>query len=199
MGSPQSSPLNTDTNAVRTSGYFGDRGDGSSRWYLWTRRADGGDPALGTTTATAVTDPSSAGSLIAVTKGILSRVNSLIPGYPQGATPRIAGSGVVANASAVATLAGAASVTTYLSGFKITAGGATAAGLVTVTVTGLLGGTRSFVFGVPAGVTLVAEPLLVDFAAALPASAANTAIVVTVPALGSGNTHAAVVAHGYTK
>jgi hypothetical protein len=252
MGSPQSTDLNTDTNAVRTSGEFGDRGDGTNRWIHWFRIANGGDAATGQTTNAAVTDPTAAGTLIALAKGILTRlalspagllkaedavaasgdsgvmalairrdtptsdaaagdyhalhVDNLgrlrtivgnVPGYPPAATPLIAGSGVVANASAVATLSGAASVTTHLTGFEVTAGGATNSGLVEVVVSGLLGGSRSYVFGVPAGPTVPAVPLTVDFSAALPASAVNTSIVVTVPALGAGNTHCAVVARGY--
>lgn len=192
MGTPQSTDLNTDTNGVRTSGEFGDRGDGTSRWLLWIRSAE-----LGPRDAAAVTDPTATGSLVALVKGILQRIRDHRPGYPAGATPVVAGSGVVSNASAAATLAATPSVTNYLSGFEITAGGATAAGLVTVTVSGLLGGSRTYVFGVPAGAAAIAAPLVVTFPAPLPASAANTAIAVTVPALGAGNTHAAVVAHGY--
>lgn len=112
-------------------------------------------------------------------------------------TALAASSGNVANASAVATLAGAAALTTYISGFEITGGGATAASLVTAVVSGLLGGSLSYTFAVPAGATLGASALVVPFFPPLPASAVNTAIVVTLPALGAGNTNAAVSAHGF--
>lgn len=117
--------------------------------------------------------------------------------YPAGSTPVSAASGNVANAAAVATLAGAAGVTTYISGFEITGGGATAASLVAATVAGLIGGTATYIVGVVAGAAAPNTPLLVKFNPPIPASAENTAIVVTVPALGVGNTNSAVVAHGF--
>jgi hypothetical protein len=161
---------------------------------------DAGLPLLAVRRDTAATDAGTAGDYSRLAVDALGRlrvVDDTIPGYPPGATALSADSGVVADASAVATLAGASSVTTYITGFEVTAGGATGAALVEVTVDGLIGGTASFVFGVPAGVTTLATPLVVAFPAPIPASAANTAINVTVPALGAGNTHAAVVAHGF--
>lgn len=106
-------------------------------------------------------------------------------------------SGNVANAAAVATLAAAAGLTTYISGFTVTGLGATAAGVVALTVAGLQGGTLTYNVPVPAGATVGLTPLSVVFNPPLPASAVNTAIVVTLPALGAGNTNAAVVATGY--
>jgi hypothetical protein len=249
----QGSDLNTDTNGKNTSSEYGDRGDGTSRWYQWRRTANGGDATQGATADAAVTDPTSAGTVVALLKGILTacrlsaagllkaedapassgdagvqvlairrdtatsdaaagdyhalHVDALgrlhvaetgvIDGIPPGATQIQTSSGNVANAAAVATLAGAASVTTYITGFEVTAAGATAGLPVIVTVAGISGGTLSYIFVFPAGVLVGAVPLVVEFAAALPASAANTAIVVTCPAGGAGNTHAAVTAHGY--
>lgn len=117
--------------------------------------------------------------------------------YPVGATPLIAGSGNKANASAAATLTPSATTTAYISGFEITASGATTGLAVTVTVAGLLGGTQSFTFVFPAGVLVSAQPLLVPFFPPLPAAAVNTPIVVTLPASGAGGTNATVTAHGY--
>src|SRR5260370_37907131 len=57
--------------------------------------------------------------------------------YPPGATPIAASSGNVANAVATATLASAANVTTYITGFEVTGAGATAGLAVTVTITGV--------------------------------------------------------------
>ena len=108
-------------------------------------------------------------------------------------------SGNVANANAVATLAAVAAKTTYITGFVLTAAGATAAGVVTATVTGVITGTMSFTFAVPAGATVGATPLVVNFPVPIPASAVNTAIVVTLPALGSGNTNATASATGFQK
>jgi len=112
-------------------------------------------------------------------------------------TQIIGASGNVANAAAVATLAAVAGKTTYIDGFVITGTGATAAGVVEATLTGLLGGTMTFIIAVPAGVNTGLTPLVVNFPKPLPASAVDTAIVLTLPALGSGNTNAAVNAHGF--
>lgn len=117
--------------------------------------------------------------------------------YNEGATALIAGSGNVANASAAATLTPTATTTAYISGFEVTGAGATAAAVATVTVAGLLGGTRSYTYTFPAGVTVACTPLIVSFFPALPASAVNTAIVVTCPASGAGGTNNTVVAHGF--
>jgi hypothetical protein len=117
--------------------------------------------------------------------------------YIEGATALIAGSGNVANASAAATLTGTAATTVYITGFEITGSGSTAALPVTVTVAGLLGGTRSYTYNFAAGVLVGNQPLVVTFYPPLPASAVNTAIVVTCPAGGAGNTNNTVVAHGY--
>lgn len=117
--------------------------------------------------------------------------------YPTGSTAIIAGSGVVANASAVATLDSDAGKTTYIAGFAILGGGATAAALVDVTIAGLLGGTRTIVHGAVAGATLLNPVLVVAFDPPLPASAADTDIVVTCPALGAGNAKNSVTAWGF--
>lgn len=110
-----------------------------------------------------------------------------------------ASSGNVAAASAVATLAGVAAKTTYISGFSITGAGATGASVVSATVTGVLGGTQTYTVPVPAGAAVGITPLFVEFNPPLPASAVNTAIVLTLPSLGSGNTNATVNAWGYQK
>lgn len=118
-------------------------------------------------------------------------------GVPEGATPITAASGNVGNAQAVATLAGTTGKTTYIQGFQVTASGATAGLAVSVTVAGLISGTATYAFTFPAGVAVGASPLIVEFPAPIPASATNTAIVVTLPAGGSGNTNAAVAAQGF--
>lgn len=112
-------------------------------------------------------------------------------------TPITAASGNQTNANAVATLAGATGKTTYITGFQCTASGATTALPVNVTVTGVITGTMTYTFTFPAGVLIAATPLLVTFPTPVPASAANTAIVVTLPASGLGGTNAACNAQGY--
>lgn len=123
--------------------------------------------------------------------------------YPSGpngkdATPVVSSSGNVAAATATATLAaGGATVMTYISGFEVTAGGATAAATVNVTVTGVIGGTMTYSFSAATGVDAPSPPLVVEFNPPLQASALNTAIVVSMPTLGAGNAHAAINAHGF--
>lgn len=117
---------------------------------------------------------------------------------PTGASQIAATSGNVANATATATLAGAAGKTTYISGFQVYGTGATAAAVVSCTVTGIVGPvTFTYPYAAVAGVAVANTPLNVTFDPPLPASAANTAIVVSCPALGAGNTNNAVNANGF--
>lgn len=111
-------------------------------------------------------------------------------------TPLEVTSGNAANVLGAATLPGAAGKTTYITGFEVTSAGATAALAVDVTVAGLAN-TLHYAFVHPGGVPTGAAPLVVQFSRPLPASAPNTAIVVTLPASGAGGTNAAVNAHGY--
>lgn len=116
---------------------------------------------------------------------------------PLEATPIIGVSGNVAAAAAVGTLAAAVGKRTFISGFSINSAGATAAAVVNATLAGLLGGTMTFPYVAVAGVTLKNADLVVTFYPPLPASADNTAIVLTLPSLGAGNTNAAVNAWGF--
>jgi hypothetical protein len=118
-------------------------------------------------------------------------------GYPEGAFAVTAASGTVANASAAATIAAAAGRRNFLCGFTITSTGSTAAAVVAPTVTGLVTGTLTYAYATVAGATLSNQPVTVKFSPCVPASADGTAIVVTLPALGAGNTNAAVTAWGY--
>lgn len=117
--------------------------------------------------------------------------------YPSGSVPLINGSGNVANASAVATLTGTATTTVWISGFEITGSGATAGLPVIVTVAGLLGGTRSYIYTFAAGVLVGNTPLIVPYVPPIAAAAINTPIVVTCPASGAGGTNNVAIAHGY--
>lgn len=116
---------------------------------------------------------------------------------PVAATRVSATSGNVANGSAAATIPAVSGKTNYLTGFQIFGAGATAALAVDVTVTGLLGGTLTYTYGFVAGATLANTPINVAFDPPLPASAVNTAIVVTCPAGGSGAAKNTVNAQGY--
>lgn len=96
------------------------------------------------------------------------------------------------------TIAAVAGKTGYLSGFSVDGLGATAATVVEVTITGLVGGTRRYKVSVPAGVTTAISRLAVEFARPIPTTAVNTAIVLTVPTFGAGNTSVVGEVHGFT-
>lgn len=105
-------------------------------------------------------------------------------------------SGNVAAAIATATLAAALNKMTHISGFYVTGGGATAGSIISVVVSGVKDGPFTYSFAVPTGAAVGAATLDVYFDPPIPASAVNTAIVVTVPSFGAGNTNACVVANG---
>lgn len=126
-------------------------------------------------------------------------ISDATTGYPAGSTVLNSSSGNVAAAVATATLTSAASQTAYITGFEVTGAGATAASVVSVTITGTLGGTMTYTLAVVAGATLANQPLIVAFFPPIPASAANTNIVVSCPSLGAGNTNNTVTAHGYRR
>lgn len=117
--------------------------------------------------------------------------------YASGATAITADSGNVAAATATATLAAVAAKTTYICGFTITSSGSTAAAAVNATITNTITGTLTFTYTTVAGATLGNQPLVVSFANCIPANAANTTIVVSLPSLGTGNAHADVNAWGF--
>lgn len=92
---------------------------------------------------------------------------------------------------------GVATGTQFITSFEVTGGGATAASIIQVTVTGVLGGTKTYDLVIPAGVNTSITPLIVEFPVPLQASGPNVSITVNVPAFGAGNTNAAVTAHGF--
>lgn len=107
--------------------------------------------------------------------------------YPDGATPfavRVFG----ANVPLTATMPAVPGVTAYLLGFALTGAGATAGQLVTVGVTGIMGGQLGYDWASVTGATALCPPLQQEWAPALPASGPNTAIVIAASALGAGNT-----------
>jgi hypothetical protein len=120
------------------------------------------------------------------------------PGAPASpAFPVNASSGNVSNAVASATLAAVTGKTNFLTGLEVTGSGATAGSVVVGTITGVVGGPLSYAMAIPAGVTLGAQPLCIDFSTPLAATAQNVAIVVSFPTFGAGNTNANVNARGF--
>ena len=108
----------------------------------------------------------------------------------------LATSGNVAAAPAVATMPAVPGKTNFVTGFEITGAGATAASVVVATFAGLAQ-ALAYVVAVPAGAAVGITPIVVEFSQPVPASAANTAVSLTLPSLGAGNTNAAVNLHGY--
>jgi hypothetical protein len=110
-----------------------------------------------------------------------------------------AGGGAQSNAATITSSTGRMA---YIEGFDVTGGGATAAALVEITTTGLSNNLK-FEVPVAAGVTapMIANvPVYsVRFPTPIPASAANTNIVVTLPSFGAGNTNAAITVYGFTQ
>jgi hypothetical protein len=104
-----------------------------------------------------------------------------------------------AAAANTATLPAAAGATTYITGFELTGLGATAVATITVTVGGILGGSKIYYTLCPAGVTTEMDGLFVEYARPIPASALNTAITVAASSPGAGNTAIAVTAHGFQR
>lgn len=125
--------------------------------------------------------------------------NLISSGGPiSGATQLAVSSGNVAAATATATLPGVSGKTTYITGFSISGAGATAGSVVNATVTGLVGAaTLTYPVAAVAGAILNNTPILIQFNPAIPANAANTAIVISCPSLGLGNLNNAVNATGY--
>lgn len=150
------------------------------------------DPALVTSLS-----PNSAG-LIALGQTTKSASVPVTQASDQGPYPGIAipltASATGTTAATVATLAGTAGKTTYISGFVITAD-ATALTTGTATITGTISGTLNFIQTALA-VASGASNLTVSFNPAIPASAANTAIVINSIAAGTGG-NTAVTAWGY--
>ena len=144
----------------------------------------------------AVTGPNLPVAVVTLGDVVLSGTSLPVTVISPVDTPVADSSADVANAAAVATLPATAGFTTLIQGLALTGMGATAAGQVVATVTGLLGGTLSFVVPVPAGADVGIAPLVLQFPTPLVASAEATAIVVTLPALGVGNLHAVATAWG---
>lgn len=103
-------------------------------------------------------------------------------------------------AAVVATLPAATGKITYICGFYYTGTNATAANTATaLTITGTISGTMTFGFPTLAAAATVPNtyPIDEEFMPCIAASAINTAIVVTGPALGTGATQATLTAWGY--
>lgn len=127
------------------------------------------------------------------TNGSILIKNTSSSQYPSGAIP-YTNSATGTTSATAATLAGAASVTTYICGFSIRAN-ATAAANGNATVAGTISGTLNYTqwtAPVASGIGIVEQ----NYHPCIPASAANTSIVVTSAAPGAGGV-VSVSAWGY--
>lgn len=140
---------------------------------------------------------------LASSSGSISAANPLpVSGNPTSLSPNqtfASASATGANSAIAPALPAVAGKTNYIMGFNVTADGSTTATAGTVTLTGLLGGTLSFAFSWPTGAAIGAVPLTVQFPFPIPASAANTAITLNVPAGGAGNTITAANLYGFNQ
>ena len=121
------------------------------------------------------------------------------PLSPAGAVFVSGSSGVVANSVAAATLPAVVGKTNYVSEIQITNSGASAAACVTATLSGVVTTNLAYVICAPSGVSIAAQPFVLNFSPPLPASGTNTAITISVPALGSGNVAAAANIAGFNQ
>jgi hypothetical protein len=121
--------------------------------------------------------------------------------FPAGTvTPQVVTASGAAQSNA-ATLTGSAGRMTYLEGFDVTGGGATAASIVEISTTGLSNNLKwemNVLAGV-AGPVNAQGGLFIRFPTPIPSSATNTNITVTLPSLGAGNTNASITVYGYTQ
>lgn len=127
---------------------------------------------------------------------LAQRTTQTVPMSP--GTQISASSGNVGHANAVAVLAAAPfGHTTYITSVVCMATGANSAAVVNLTVSGIITGTETFPFVFPAGVTTPASPFSAKFDPPMPASGPASAITVTLPDGGVGNTNAVCNASGF--
>lgn len=104
--------------------------------------------------------------------------------------------GPVAATAMAPTLPAVANTLNYIAQLRVTGGGATAASVIDVTITGLLGGTITEHVAIPAGTASGVERV-VWFDPPLPASGKNVAITLNVPSFGAGNLKASCFLNGF--
>ena len=152
----------------------------------------------GTTNGVAIKDVNSVQPDFTTTApaGLMMAPGKNAAGVFTQATQETCDSGNVANATAACTLATTSGKTTYITGFTMSASGATAGAAVTCTLTGPITGTKTYIFTFPLGAAVPSPSLVVAFNPPLAASTTNTTIVASCPAGGTGNTHAAMTAEG---
>lgn len=116
---------------------------------------------------------------------------------PTGATQKQIASSVVSAAVALANLTGVPNKFTYITGFTVAGLGATAAGVIVVTISGTANGATTYGYPVPAGVGVAGPVMTIAFNPPLISNAVNTDISVSAASFGAGNVGAMCSAQGY--
>lgn len=117
---------------------------------------------------------------------------------PQQITTQNNFAGTGAASAIVLTVPATPNAVNQVSGFTVSGTGATAGSTIVITLAGVQGGTQSYEYVVPAGVTTAAPTLSISFNPPIQASGPNTAITLTVPSFGAGNTNAAAELNAQT-
>jgi len=118
-----------------------------------------------------------------------------MPTIPPGAVPIAATSGNVANATAAAAFSAVDGQRNYLCGYSIRSLGATTAGTVAITSSGMASNLNHSYFTV-AGAGIQNQPMDIVFEPCM-VGLTSTAIFVSLAALGAGNTNAFINIWGY--
>jgi len=124
-------------------------------------------------------------------------------GWPTNATPIIINSANAANATLTVSIPNAPGTWNYLTGASCTSNGATASSYVSATITGIIGGTITAILFVPintsaGNIVPLGSAGLAPIKYPWPASAVNTAITLSVPALGTGNSLTRCTLEGFS-
>lgn len=117
-------------------------------------------------------------------------------GYPQGAQP-IQAQAAGTTAGATATLTGATGRLTFVCGFSVSPGSATAAITISVTTSGFAVGQTYFVGAPVTAAGTTGATLTQTFSPCIPASAVNSQMSVIAGALGTGGVNQNVNVWGY--
>lgn len=118
-------------------------------------------------------------------------------GIPSTPGTPVAASQNAGNGALGVSMPAVAGKTNFCTGFEVTSGGATAGSLIQIALSGVIGGPFPYAYSIPAGATLDARPLFVEFNPPLPATGQNVAIQLAVPAAGAGNANTCAQIHGY--
>lgn len=124
----------------------------------------------------------------------MSTTGGAVSPIPAGGVPFVV-TATGGNSAVTATVPGTAGKTIFVTKLIVSADGATTPAPFALAVTGTAGAFNT-TYNVPA-LGSGAQPVIMDFDVPLPASAPNIAVVVSLPALGAGNTVARVVVIGY--